>query len=468
MPEILNEFVIEPVQATVVIEPNNINVTPNAIGLNIYTGAAPVAGGSNTNVQWNQNGVLGGANSFTFDYATEVVNIGNLQITNVANLGGTANVVITGGANAYFLQTDGTGNLTWAPGTSNATGNGTAAGANTQIQFTDGAGNFQAAAGFTFDNASNVMNAPGDLIVAGNITAAGFIGNSTNANFANYAGYVVNGNQSNITAVGALGNLTVTNTISGNIITTTGNITGPNIIANNNFYGNVIGNLSGNATTAGTVVTNAQPNITSLGTLTGLQIAGDLNVLSNTIYANVLQANVITTGNISTTGNANIGTNLNVTTNANITGNVNANNISITGNANFNDTTFVQQIQEKVTVITSTPSSTYTYNVLDQLIVYNTANATTNLTLNFIGNGSVNFNTFMSNANSVVATYLMTTGASSFSINNVQIDGSAQTINWAGNATPNTYIDAIMSYTFTLIKTASNTYTVLGSATRYG
>ena len=61
--------------------------------------------------------------------------------------------------------------------------------------------------------------------------------------------------------------------------------------AANSFAANVItANLAGNATTAGTVVTAAQPNITSVGTLTALSVSGTVTtgnaVLGNTANAN--------------------------------------------------------------------------------------------------------------------------------------------------------------------------------------
>ena len=75
-----------------------------------------------------------------------------------------------------------------------------------------------------------------------------------------------------------------------NAIVTTGNVTAAN------FIGNVTGNVSGSAatatsattaTTAGTVTTNAQPNITSVGTLTSVTVTG-----------NFAGGNLIATGNV--------------------------------------------------------------------------------------------------------------------------------------------------------------------------
>jgi hypothetical protein len=78
------------------------------------------------------------------------------------------------------------------------------------------------------------------------------------------AGTISTASQTNITALGTLTDLTVTNPIAGSVTGT-----------------------AASATTAGTVTTAAQPNITSLGSLTGLTVAGqfDLKELGETLVA---------------------------------------------------------------------------------------------------------------------------------------------------------------------------------------
>lgn len=154
--------------------------------------------------------------------------------------------------------------------------------------------------------------------------------------FANTAGVVTEGAQPNITSVGVLNSLSVVGhvsaaTYSGNgrnltgivantsydnsnvaafLPTYTGNLTANNIIVAGVVTGNGAG-LSGIngpnvvsavsnaafASSANVVVVNAQPNITSVGTLTSLLVSG--NILSG----NLLSANISTPGNISATGN---------------------------------------------------------------------------------------------------------------------------------------------------------------------
>jgi len=166
MSEVNANITVNPISLTVTPTNNQITITPADIQLGIYTAGqgTPGAAGNLGQLQFNNLGVLAGAAN------TQVTANGNVRFQNIGNL------KINGGSNAYFLQTDGTGNLTWAPGTSNVSGSGTSAGANTQIQISDGSGNFTSGPGFTFDNVSNVLTVPG------NAYASNFIGTLANGN----------------------------------------------------------------------------------------------------------------------------------------------------------------------------------------------------------------------------------------------------------------------------------------------
>lgn len=91
-----------------------------------------------------------------------------------------------------------------------------------------------------------------------------------------------------------------------NLTASTANITGNLTVANINVTGTVTGSASSANTsnTAGTVTTNAQPNITSVGTLTSLSVTGNANVGNLNVSGNIVD----TTGDlgISTTSNGNI------------------------------------------------------------------------------------------------------------------------------------------------------------------
>lgn len=250
--------------------------------------AVSVAGNANvlvvTDTGANVAGYLNATGNITF--AGPNVSVGNVS-----------NLKITGGSNSYFLQTDGTGNLTWAPGTANVSGNGTAAGANTQIQISDGTGNFTSGAGFTFDNASNLFSAPGNANIVGNVTANYFIGNGSQLTGID-SSQIQNGNSN----VKTLANSNVTVSVAGNanVVTITGNelIVNGNITSNNANAGNL---LTANYI-SGTLVTAAQPNITSVGNLSSLTVTGNANIANITITGN-LSANISRIAN----GTSNVG-----------------------------------------------------------------------------------------------------------------------------------------------------------------
>ena len=87
------------------------------------TWALPIAaaGGGNTQIQYNNNGVLDASNTFTFTSNTSTVTMQNVTTTGVANLNSVSNIQIAGGVAGYVLQTDGTGNLSWTTPTGDIT-----------------------------------------------------------------------------------------------------------------------------------------------------------------------------------------------------------------------------------------------------------------------------------------------------------------------------------------------------------
>lgn len=235
MSELTSTIVVEPIDLTIGVDTNNINFSPSDISLTIYT-----------------NGT-GGATSLD------------------ANIG---NVHISGGTNGYVLQTDGAGNLTWTAQTGGGGGNGSPGGANTQIQYND-SGSFGGNAGFTFDEITGNVNMPANLNVIGNIYGT-FTGNSLNANYANFAGQVVDATQSNITNVGTLTSLIVggTTTIQQAIEKVTANSTGSTgtinydlldqaiILKTANATANFTLNFRGNSTTTLDTVMSSNQSLT--------------------------------------------------------------------------------------------------------------------------------------------------------------------------------------------------------------
>jgi hypothetical protein len=124
----------------------------------------------------------------------------------------------------------------------------------------------------------------------------------------------------------------------------TANVTAANIYANSGTIGASIlkgegGNISniqganvsgtvGTATTAATVTTNAQPNVTSVGTLTSLDVSGNVTA-GNVTGANLVSANYVT-GTLTTAAQPNI-TSVGTLTSLSVTGNVAGGNLNTAG-----------------------------------------------------------------------------------------------------------------------------------------
>ena len=128
-----------------------------------YAGNVTIAGQSN----------ITSLGTLTALSVSGISNVSNLNVSGTSNLNAVSNVKITGGINGQYLQTDGTGNLTFAAG--GGSGNGVVGGANTQIQYNNN-GNFGGNAGFTFNNTTSVVAMPGNLSVVSTITANAFTG----------------------------------------------------------------------------------------------------------------------------------------------------------------------------------------------------------------------------------------------------------------------------------------------------
>ena len=99
---------------------------------------------------------------------------------------------------------------------------------------------------------------------------------------------------------------------------------------------------------------------------------------------------------------------------------------------------------------------------------YYTANASANWTFNFRGNGSTTLNSLLSVGQSATVAFLVTTGSTAYYPTAFQVDGVSVTPKWQGGSAPTSgNASSIDSYTFTIIKTASATYTVLAAQVKF-
>jgi hypothetical protein len=116
--------------------------------------------------------------------------------------------------------------------------------------------------------------------------------------------------------------------------------------------------------------------------------------------------------------------------------------------------------------LAQSPIVSINIDVATASIWYYTTNATANHTLNFRYDSGTSLNTALAVGDSITLVWLNTNGATPYYPNVINIDGSAQTPKvpaaiTGGNAS------AIDAYSFTIIKTASATFTVLETQTKF-
>ena len=125
-------------------------------------------------------------------------------------------------------------------------------------------------------------------------------------------------------------------------------------------------------------------------------------------------------------------------------------------------------ILETATVSATAATGTINYDVTTQSVLYYTSNASANWTVNFRGSSGTSLNTVMSTGESLSVTFLVTNGSTAYYNSAVQVDGSSVTPKWQGGSAPTSgNASSIDSYTYVIIKTASATFTVLASQTKF-
>ena len=123
-------------------------------------------------------------------------------------------------------------------------------------------------------------------------------------------------------------------------------------------------------------------------------------------------------------------------------------------------------LEEDINVVASAATGTINFDVATASIWYYTSNATANHTLNFRYSSSVSLNTALPVGDTITLVWLNTNGTTAYYPSTIQIDGTTVTPKvpaaiTAGNAS------SIDAYSFTIIKTASATYQVLETQTKF-
>jgi len=144
---------------------------------------------------------------------------------------------------------------------------------------------------------------------------------------------------------------------------------------------------------------------------------------------------------------------------------------AVTADANakvtFIGATSVAEMIEKVTIDAST-TGTINFDFVTQAVQFFNVDQTANRTINFRGDGSTTLNSLMAIGESMTAAIVMKQGSSAYYLNTYQVDGTGVTPEWSGGSAPSAgNASSLDSYTFSIIKTADATFTVMASQIQF-
>jgi len=234
-----------------------------------------VVPGTNTSVLFNDAGVAGASDAFQFNKSSNTVTVnGNLSATNISGNG--AGLSSITGANvsgqvSYAAVANSVSGSNVSGAVAYATTANAVAGANVSGQVAYAA----------------VANSVAGANVSGAVAYATTANSVAGANVSGQVSYAAVANSVAVANVVGIGNIATINKDgnSGNVLYGNGvfaAVVSPTSVANANYS-----NFAGN------VINSAQPNITSLGNLTGLVVSGDATVAGNlAVSGNLTYVNV--------------------------------------------------------------------------------------------------------------------------------------------------------------------------------
>lgn len=123
---------------------------------------------------------------------------------------------------------------------------------------------------------------------------------------------------------------------------------------------------------------------------------------------------------------------------------------------------------ETMNIVASAATGTINFNTETSTVWYYTSNASANHTLNFRHSTSATLDSVLSVGESITVIWMNTNGTTAYYPNVIQIDGTTVTPKWSGGTAPSSgNSSSIDVYAFNIIKTASATFVVLGSQSKF-
>jgi hypothetical protein len=225
------------------------------------------------------------------------------------------------------------------------------------------------------------------------------------------------------------------------------------------FVDSNIGKLSNDYTP--TLAANLSTNSNNI------QVSSGTGIIDNNSNSQIKFTTTASATNQITIANAATGTNPVVSATGNDT------NIGLTltpkgiGRVTANGNAKIFGVAEGVTV-TTTFQTTLNYDTNTQAVYFSNVAAASNFTVNLRGDSTNSLNASLAIGESVTVALLSKQNNTTYYNNVIQVDGTTITAIWQGGSTPTAgNASSTDVYSYTAIKTAASTYTVLASQTQF-
>ena len=194
-------------------------------------------------------------------------------------------------------------------------------------------------------------------------------------------------------------------------------------------------------------ITYASSNYLVVNSASGANIAVGGSTVANFVSTGLSVGNLVSSGNVQIGGT--IG--------------ANAGLLQVSGHSSL------YSILERATIdSTTTLTGTINVDLLTSAVVYYTLEASGNWVFNIRGSGSQSLNNLMTIGQSASIALITTQGSSAKYPTSFTVDGISVSPKWQNAASPLTgNANSLDVYTYTIIKTASATWTVLGTQTQF-
>lgn len=197
-------------------------------------------------------------------------------------------------------------------------------------------------------------------------------------------------------------------------------------------------------------------------------VAGIVTISNTTAASSTTAAALVVTGGIATANNVHVGGALNVTGNTTLSGNLAVTGSTTSGSVTTTKLTATTVIEPSLVSATAA-TGTIQINFASNPTVYYTTAASGSFSFNVRGSSGVTLDSLLAVGDIATVTFMVTNTGTAYYPSAFTVDTSyTPTIKWQGGTAPTGgNANSIDLYTYSLIKTATNTYTAFASQTKF-